>query len=80
MSDRSEQLLLGDILEAARKIQKYTRGMSFDEFFNDDKTVDAVVRNFEVIGEASNRFRKVQGRNENDRLEQNKRISEQDRT
>ena len=30
--------------------------MSFDEFTNDEKTVDAVVRNFEVIGEASNRL------------------------
>ncbi len=56
MSERSEQLLLEDIVDAARKIQKYTRGMSFDDFFSDDKTVDAVVRNFEIIGEASNRL------------------------
>ena len=27
--------------------------MSFDDFINDDKTVDAVVRNFEIIGEAT---------------------------
>jgi uncharacterized protein with HEPN domain len=30
--------------------------MNFDKFINDDKTVDAVIRNFEIIGEASNRL------------------------
>lgn len=34
----------------------YTRNMSFDRFKNDSKTVDAVIRNFEVIGEAANRL------------------------
>jgi len=29
--------------------------MSFDDFVSDDKTIDAVVRNFEIIGEAANR-------------------------
>lgn len=29
--------------------------MGFDDFINDDKTIDAVVRNFEIIGEAANR-------------------------
>ncbi len=55
MSRREIQLLLEDILEAAQKILSYTSGMSFDEFINDNKTVDAVVRNFEIIGEAANR-------------------------
>lgn len=56
MSKRSAQLLLGDIFESIEKIQKFTKGMSFDKFINDDKTVDAVIRNFEIIGEASNRL------------------------
>lgn len=30
--------------------------MSFDEFIDDSKTVDAVIRNFEIIGEAANRL------------------------
>ena len=30
--------------------------MSFNDFINDDKTIDAVVRNFEIIGEAANRI------------------------
>ena len=37
------------------KIISYTKDMSFDDFMQDEKTVDAVVRNFEIIGEASNR-------------------------
>jgi uncharacterized protein with HEPN domain len=56
MSNRTPRLLIEDILESALKIQRYTDGMSFDEFTKDEKTVDAVVRNFEVIGEASNRL------------------------
>ena len=55
MSKRETELLLEDILEATRKILSYTNGMSFDNFINDDKTVDAVVRNFEIIGEAASR-------------------------
>jgi uncharacterized protein with HEPN domain len=30
--------------------------MSFEMFQNDDKTIDAVIRNFEIIGEAANRI------------------------
>ena len=56
MSNRSAELLIEDILDAARKIQRFTNGISFEEFVVDEKTVDAVVRNFEVIGEASNRL------------------------
>ena len=44
------------MLDAALKIKRYTRGFDFDQFLNDDKTIDAVVRNFEVIGEAANRI------------------------
>jgi uncharacterized protein with HEPN domain len=42
--------------EASEKILKYTKGLSFEEFLTDDKTIDAVVRNFEIIGEASLRI------------------------
>jgi uncharacterized protein with HEPN domain len=42
--------------EAAEKILKYTQGLSFEDFLTDDKTIDAVVRNFEIIGEASLRI------------------------
>jgi uncharacterized protein with HEPN domain len=56
MSKRDRNLLLQDILESARKIRKYTSGLSYDSFIEDDKTIDAVVRNFEIIGEAANRI------------------------
>ena len=56
MSKRDPQLLIGDILESAHKILAYTEAMSYEQFINDSKTVDAVVRNFEIIGEAANRL------------------------
>jgi uncharacterized protein with HEPN domain len=44
---------LDDILEAVEKIERFTSGMRYEEFVEDAKTVDAVLRNFEVIGEAA---------------------------
>lgn len=56
MSERSSSLLLGDIIESCSKILTYTDGLTFEEFIQDDKTTDAVIRNFEIIGEATNRL------------------------
>jgi uncharacterized protein with HEPN domain len=56
MSKRSPQLLLEDIIESANKILLYTAGLSYEQFLADGKTVDAVIRNFEIIGEAANRL------------------------
>ena len=42
-----------DICEAVEKIERYTAGMDYEEFVDDERTVDAVLRNFEVIGEAA---------------------------
>jgi uncharacterized protein with HEPN domain len=56
MSDRHPKFLLGDILESAEKIFKYTENLTYEEFITDSKTIDAVIRNFEIIGEASNRL------------------------
>lgn len=42
-----------DIAEASEKIERFTSGMTYDEFIEDERTVDAVLRNFEVIGEAA---------------------------
>ena len=55
MYKRETTLLLEDIRDAVQKIFAYTNEMGFDDFIKDDKTIDAVVRNFEIIGEASNR-------------------------
>lgn len=56
MSERTPRLLVEDILDSSRKIRQFIAGMSFDQFLHDEKTIDAVVRNFEIIGEASIRL------------------------
>ena len=56
MSKRSTQFLLEDILEACQKILSYTSGMSFEEFTTNNLIIDAVARNFEIIGEATGRL------------------------
>jgi len=49
---RSPHLYLNDIIESVRAIKEYTEGYDLDSFDNDCKTIDAVVRRFEIIGEA----------------------------
>ena len=56
MSKRSPKLLLEDILQSAEKIVRYTSDLSFEKFASDEKTIDAVIRNFEIIGEAAHRL------------------------
>ncbi|WP_420401652.1 DUF86 domain-containing protein [Flagellimonas sp.] len=56
MSKRDDSLLIADMLESAQKVISYTKGISYEGFEADDKTVDAVIRNFEIIGEAANRL------------------------
>ena len=52
MSKRDAAILLEDIREAVAKIGRYVSGMDRTAFLGDEKTVDAVVRNVEIIGEA----------------------------
>lgn len=52
MSKRGIKLYLEDIQDSIRKIEKYARGSSFDEFSRDEQLIDAVVRNLSIIGEA----------------------------
>ncbi|AFV98022.1 hypothetical protein B649_08550 [Candidatus Sulfuricurvum sp. RIFRC-1] len=53
MSKRDEKLFINDIKESVDAILEYVEGMSFDEFITDRKTYSAVIREFEIIGEAS---------------------------
>ncbi len=53
---RDVRLYLDDIFDAIEKIGTYVEGLTFEEFAEDSKTVDAIVRNFEVIGEATKRI------------------------
>jgi len=50
---RDYRLYLEDILESCRKILRYIQGLNFEQFVQDDKTYDAVIRNLEIIGEAA---------------------------
>jgi uncharacterized protein with HEPN domain len=49
-------LYINHILDAARKILAYTHGMTWEDFLNDSKTQDAVIRQFEITGEAAKRI------------------------
>ena len=50
---RSSALLLYDILQSIEKIEDFTRDLSFDQLMGDEKTKDAILRNLQVIGDAS---------------------------
>ncbi|HIJ67106.1 MAG TPA: DUF86 domain-containing protein [Planctomycetes bacterium] len=50
---RDSGLYLRDILSALEAIEAFVEDMDFDSFRDDDKTTSAVIRKFEVIGEAS---------------------------
>lgn len=50
---RDYQLYLKDILSAMDSIEAFVEGMSFEKFRADDKTASAVIRKFEIIGEAT---------------------------
>ncbi|MFB6291756.1 MAG: DUF86 domain-containing protein, partial [Candidatus Bipolaricaulia bacterium] len=52
--NRDHVLFLEDILDSIAKIEDYTEGLTYEDFQEDEKTIDAVVRNFEIIGEAVN--------------------------
>lgn len=53
MPERPALLYLQDILDAIISIEVYVHGYSYEDFFDDRKTADAVVRNLEIIGEAA---------------------------
>ena len=53
MSKRDYRLFLQDILESIERIEEYTEGYDFETFTKERKTIDAVLRNLEIIGEAA---------------------------
>ncbi len=52
MPKRDWSLFLKDIQTHSRRISSYTKELSMQEFFKDNKTYDAVMRNIQIIGEA----------------------------
>lgn len=51
--NRTYLMYLQDIQTAINRIEEYLEGIDYKSFIKDHKTIDAVIRNFEVIGEAS---------------------------
>jgi uncharacterized protein with HEPN domain len=51
--DRTYVMYLEDMSVAMERIAEYIENLDFIKFKDDYKTVDAVIRNFEIIGEAS---------------------------
>lgn len=64
MSKRGAKLYLEDIKNAIKKIEQYTKDLDFNEFSKDIKTIDAVVRNLTIIGEAATNIpREIKSKN-----------------
>lgn len=53
MSPRDWKFRLEDIAEALDRIFEYVQEMDYENWLKDRKTIDAVVRNLEIIGEAA---------------------------
>ena len=53
MSKRDHNLFLEDMLDAIEAISGYTNSLDIKSFIDDRKTVDAVIRNLEILGEAA---------------------------
>jgi uncharacterized protein with HEPN domain len=49
---RDYKVYIEDIIKAIENIEEYTRGISFEKFLQSRMLQDAVIRNFEIIGEA----------------------------
>ncbi|OGI03543.1 MAG: hypothetical protein A2104_04085 [Candidatus Melainabacteria bacterium GWF2_32_7] len=52
MKKRNFNLFFHDILESINKIEKYTQDIDFENFIDNTMVIDAVTRNFEIMGEA----------------------------
>ena len=52
MSERDFRLYCEDILDSSNAVLEFVNGLSFEDFCKDRKTYSAVVREFEIIGEA----------------------------
>lgn len=53
MKKKDYKLFVEDILMAMNKIERYIKGLTYETFVENDMAIDAVIRNLEIIGEAS---------------------------
>jgi uncharacterized protein with HEPN domain len=57
-AERDWRLYADDIIEACGKVRRFVAGMTYDTFAADERTRDAVIRNIEIIGEATGKLPK----------------------
>jgi uncharacterized protein with HEPN domain len=53
MKDREIRDYINDLIESCEDILSFTKGLSYSDFVSDKRTVNAVIRSLEVIGEAT---------------------------
>ena len=53
MSPKNWKLRIEDIIDAVDRIFHYVQGLDYTSWLDDQKTIDAVIRNLEIIGEAA---------------------------
>jgi uncharacterized protein with HEPN domain len=53
---RDYKVYLKDVMDAISKIERYVANLRFDEFRDNELVIDAVVRNLEIIGEATKKI------------------------
>ncbi|MEY2828333.1 MAG: hypothetical protein RIQ33_191 [Bacteroidota bacterium] len=58
-ADRNSKMYIQDMIESIQYIHEFLAGKSLEDFKNNRLIVDAVVRNFEIIGEAANNMDEV---------------------
>jgi uncharacterized protein with HEPN domain len=75
MPKRDDDLLIEDMIDCCKHVFEFTTSMTFDDFIDDRKTSDAVIRNFEVLGEASKKISE-EVRLSNMKIEWRKKISD----
>ena len=75
---KEDKVFLRHILDCIGRIEIYLQNFDYAEFQKDIKTIDAVVRNVEVIGEAANNLTR-DFRSENSNVEWRKIIATRNR-
>lgn len=56
MSEREPSILVQDMVEAVSRILSYCEGYDYEHFVEDGRTMDAVLRNLQILGEAASRI------------------------
>ena len=56
MPKRGDREFIYDIIEACKRIIRYTKDIGYKEFLENSEKQDAVIRNIEIIGEAVKRI------------------------